>query len=144
MTTHFVVGYDGSVAGRRAIDFAIESAKNNNKSVLVAHILEWSPYSFLTPEELEERHKRRNEEVERARQAVIAPIIEAVSNAGVEVDSVIKYGHVADTLCAVAKEYGAEQIFVGRTGQSGIASRIFGSVAGSLVQVAHIPCTIVP
>lgn len=144
MASQYLVGYDGSAAARRAVDFAIERAQESGASVLIAHVLEWSPYSFLTPEELEERHKRRSEELARAKTAVIVPMLEAVKSKGIKTDSVIKYGHVADTLCAIATEAGAAEIFIGRTGHAGVAARIFGSVAGSLAQISPVPCTIVP
>ncbi|MFK7942964.1 MAG: universal stress protein [Paracoccaceae bacterium] len=144
MTSKYVVGYDGSPASRRAADFALALAKAHGGNVLIAHVLEWSPYSFLTPEEIEERHKRRGEELARAEAAVIKPLVEKLAGSGVEVESVIKYGHIADTLGTIAKDAGASQIFVGRDGSSAIAARVFGSVAGSLAQSAPVACTIVP
>ena len=144
MSKKFVVGYDGSEESRRAMDFAASQAKTSGAGLVVAHVLEWSPYSFLTPEELAERHKRREEELARAEKAVMGPVRENLADSGVKVETVIKYGHVADTLNLIAKESGAEQMFIGRTGQNGLSARVFGSVAGSLAQIATVPCTIVP
>ena len=59
MSAKIVVGYDGSEASNRALEFAVERAREEGGSIVVAHVLEWSAYSFLTPSELEERHKRR-------------------------------------------------------------------------------------
>jgi len=144
MSVKYVVACDGSPASERAVAFAIDHAKNNGGSVLLAHVLEWSPYSFLTPDELEERHKRRGEELARAKTALVDPILASVSVDGVEIDSVIKYGHVAETLADIATEAGATQMVIGRTGQSSLKVRVFGSVAGTLAQIAPVPCTIVP
>ena len=144
MSVKYVVACDGSSASGRAVAFAIDHARSNGGSVLVAHVLEWSPYSFLTPEELEERHKRRGEELARAKTALVDPILASVSADGVEVDSVIKYGHVAETLSDIAIETGATQLIIGRTGQSSIKVRVFGSVASTLAQISPVPCTIVP
>ena len=144
MSIKYVVACDGSPASGRAVAFAIDHARSNGGSVLIAHVLEWSPYSFLTPEELEERHMRRGEELVRAKTALIDPILASISTDGVEVDSVIKYGHVAETLVDIATEAGATQIVIGRTGQSSLKVRVFGSVAGTLAQIAPVPCTIVP
>lgn len=144
MADTFVAAYDGSPAGRRAVDFALAQAKAAGASLVVAHVLEWSPYSFLTPEEIEERHKRRGEELARAESAVMTPLLDSLKSSGVKVTSEIKYGHVAETLCDLAKAHSAAQIFIGRTGQSTIVERLFGSVAGSLAQIAPVPCTIVP
>lgn len=144
MSKRFVVGYDGSEESKRAVQFAVTQAKSADAAIVIAHVLEWSPYSFLTPEELEERHKRRKEELSRAETALMAPIKDSLSGSGVTVETEMRYGHVADTLAKIAKDVGAEQMFIGRTGESGLTARVFGSVAGSLAQVAPVPCTIVP
>ena len=144
MPSKIVVGYDGCPASRRAVDFAIDSAKLTGASVLVAYVLEWSPYSFLTPEELDERHKRRSEELERAKAAVTEPLLAEVAKSGVPVTADIRYGHVAETLSTIIAESGASHVVVGRTGESPIAARIFGSVALSLAQISPVPCTLVP
>ena len=144
MSEKFAVGFDGSDAAKRALEFAIGRAKAQGGSVVLIHILEWSPYSFLTPTELEERHKRRTEELERAETAVMKPVLDGLGDSGVAVETVIKYGHIADTLAEVAAENNATQIVIGRNGHSSIGSRVFGSVAGSLVQTSPVPCTIVP
>ncbi|MCB1440217.1 MAG: universal stress protein [Nitratireductor sp.] len=143
MSSKYVIGYDGSAESARAVEFAIEQAKASGAAIIVAHVLEWSPYSFLTPEEIEERHARRKDELARAEKAVIEPLVKKLDASGLKVETVIKYGNVTDILCSVAKDSGASQIFIGRTG-GGIAARVFGSVAGTLAQSAPVPCTIVP
>lgn len=144
MANPIVAAYDGSPAGRRAVDFALAQARAAGASLVVAHVLDWSPYSFLTPDEVAERHKRRGEELARAEKAVMAPLLADLKASNVTVKSEIRYGHVAETLCDIASAHGASQIVIGRTGQSTIVERLFGSVAGSLAQIAPVPCTIVP
>ena len=144
MANVLVVGFDPSSAGERAVDFAVDLAKLSGASVTIVHVLEWSPYSFLTPEEIEERHARRKEELSRAKESIIDPLVKKLSTTGINVETSIRYGHVAETLGAVAEEAGASQIIIGRTGGPGIASRLFGSVAGALAQSSPVPCTIVP
>ncbi len=144
MVHKIVVGYDGSESSNDALDFAISSAKALGGSVVVAHVLEWSPYSFLTPTEIEERHKRRAEELGRAETALIEPVMKRLEGCGVEVKPVLKYGQVAETIVNVANEEKANHIVIGRTGHSAMSTRLFGSVAGSLAQAAPTPVTIVP
>ncbi|KPP86716.1 MAG: universal stress protein family protein [Rhodobacteraceae bacterium HLUCCO07] len=144
MSNIFVVGYDDSDAARRALDFAVSRAKAQDGEIVVAHVLEWSPYSFLTPTELEERHKRRQQELERAETAILAPVLEKLESSGLKARGAMRYGQIADTICDIAREEKAEQIIVGRHGEGGLARRVFGSVAGTLTQIAPVPCTIVP
>lgn len=144
MSRKIVVGFDGSPASNRALEFAISRAKAQGDSIVIAHVLEWSPYSFLTPTELEERHKRRTEEMDRAETAIVGPVLAKIKAAGVPVTTAMKYGHIAETIVQIAKDEDAALIMIGRMGHSGLSSRIFGSVAGTLAQVAPVPVTIVP
>lgn len=144
MSAKYVVACDGSEVSGRALKFAIEQAKTTGASLVLVHVLEWSAYSFLTPEELEERHSRRNQELERARTAVVEPLMESIKGEGVEASAVIRYGHVTETLVDVAEKEGATQMFIGRVGHSNLVKIVFGSVAASLAQTAPVPCTIVP
>jgi nucleotide-binding universal stress UspA family protein len=143
MTDTMLVGVDGSETSRRAADFAALRAKASGARLVVAYVIEWSPYTFNTPEENEVRHKRREEEIARA-EAHLAPLLSELRAAGLEVEGVVRHGHAAEALSTLAVEYGAAQIFIGRRGVSKIAALLFGSVAGSLVQVAPVPVTVVP
>jgi nucleotide-binding universal stress UspA family protein len=144
MPETLLVGIDGSDASRRAAEFAAERARARQARLVLAYVIEWSPYSFNTPEENEQRHKRREDEIGRAHTQVIDPLIAALSGPGLEIDSLVRHGHAADVLTGLAKEVGASQLFIGRLGTSGIKALLFGSVAGSLVQISPVPVTVVP
>jgi len=144
MSGKFVVGYDGSVSSRRALEFATDRARAQGGTIVLVHVLEWSPYSFLTPGELEERHKRRREEMARAEEAIMTTVVAELKDAGVPVETMGRYGNIAELLGKIAKDINAVQIVIGRDGQSAIGARVFGSVAGALVQTSPVPCTIVP
>ncbi|MEQ9123047.1 MAG: universal stress protein [Alphaproteobacteria bacterium] len=139
----YVVAYEGD--DRSVLDFAIARAKKIGASLHIVHILQWSPYSFLTQEELAERHKRRQEELARAEAAIVKPAVAAARAAGIEaVTSDIRYGSVADLIAEIAKEKGATFIYVGRSGGGSIAARVFGSVPIALAQISTVPVVIVP
>lgn len=144
MSKKIVVGYDGSEGAANALEFAAGLAKASGAGLVIAHVLEWSPYTFLTPNEIEERHARRKEELERADKAVLAPVLKKLEGSGLEVTSALRYGHIAETLIKIAEDEHVEHLVIGRTGHSSLSTRIFGSVAGSLAQAAPVPITIVP
>ena len=110
MSHKIVVGYDGSDSAKAALAFATNLARAQGGSIVVAHVLEWSPYSFLTPTELEERHKRRGEELARAEAAILKPAVDSLKDSGIEISTALKYGHTAATLGTIAKDEGADQI----------------------------------
>ena len=144
MKNIYLLAVDGSPGSKKAVEFAAERAKRGGAKLVVAYVIEWSPYTFNTPEENEARHKRREEEVERAQTQVLDPLVATLRDSGVAVDSVVRHGHPAEVMCGLANELGATQIFIGRRGTSKVAALLFGSVAGSLVQIAPVPVTVVP
>ena len=144
MTTKYVVACDGSAASMRALELATDEAGHHDASVVLAHILDWAPYSFLTLEEIEERHKRRAEELERARKALMKPLTETLSSKGIDFEIDVRYGHVAESLIDIVEQKKAAQLFIGRTGQSELKSLVFGSVASTMAQISPVPCTVVP
>ena len=144
MTNTFLVAVDGSKGSSQAADFASEQALTGKAKIVLAYVIEWSPYSFHTPDELAERHKRREEEIERAQSTVLDPTAAALKDKGCDVEMIVRHGHPADTLVEIASETGAAQIFVGRKGESRVSALLFGSVAGTLVQTSPVPVTVVP
>ena len=144
MSAKIVIGLDGSGSGERAVAFAKKQAKQIGKCELIAvYVIEWSPYSFQTPEENEQRHKRREEEIAAAESRVVAPAVKAIKADGFSARGVVKHGDVADLLNAVAVEEDADQIVVARTSEGGFASRLFGSSTANLVMTATVPVTVV-
>lgn len=144
MSEVFVVACDGSPASGRALEFAIAEASHIGASIVAAHVLEWLPYSFLTAKELEERHKRRADEMDRARRHFLDPLLQSHAESGVEMKADVSYGNVSESLLAVIKKHNGTQVFLGRRGNSDISRLIFGSVASTMAQVSPVPCTVVP
>ena len=80
----------------------------------------------------------------RAEEAVLTPVVKKLSDSGLTVTTALKYGNIAEVLIDIAKAENAEMVVIGRTGHSGLSTRIFGSVAGTLAQAAPVPVVIVP
>lgn len=143
MADVFVVGYDGSESAKRAVDFAAGRAKSSMGEVVVVRVLEWSPFSFHTPEELAERHKRREEELARAAK-LVDPVVASLKKSGVNASSHVGHGHAGDILSQIAMDKKAAAIIIGRTGDSSFTQRFLGGLALTLVQGAPVPVTVVP
>ncbi len=143
--TCLVVGYDGSEPGNRALEYAKRLAGLIGECELrLVFVIEWSPYSFHTPQELEERHARRDEEISRAHKAVLDPAVDAAKAEGFNVASEVRHGDAASILDEIARERGATQIVIGRVGARNVRERLFGGVSGNLVATSTVPVTIIP
>jgi nucleotide-binding universal stress UspA family protein len=143
MAAVLLVGVDCSDASRRAVEFARDRAQEVGASLVLAHVIPWSPYSFTTPEENEIRHQRREAELVAAREQVLEPASAIVGDA-VPCTTVARHGHPAELLNHLAHEHDAVHIAIGRTGESRLRSAIFGSVPSHLIQIADVPVTVVP
>ena len=136
MKKSILLAVDGSSGGGKALRHVLDTIDAETVKIILAYVIEWSPYTFNTPEENAERHQRRESEISRAKAELEAK--------GFTVSAVVRHGPPAETLINLAHEYKVAEITIGRRGQSGIKSLLFGSVAGSLMQTSDIPVTVVP
>lgn len=139
-----MVGVDGSDTSTRALDLGIQWARNHDEEILVVHVIPWSPFSFNTPSDNEERHARTAQELSWANEQVVQPMVDRAEEAGVRVSAEVKHGNPAETMVDLAEESQAIHIIVGRTGDSMIKQAVFGSIANRLAQVSPVPVTVVP
>ena len=144
MSGKILVALDGSDGGKRALAAAVDHARLTNSTLVLTYVIDWSPYSFHTPQELEERHQRRESEIQRANEMVLQPEMVALESSGVSAESVVRHGKIAETLLELTDEFNISQIYIGRLGESRVHSMIFGSVTAALIQSALVPVTVVP
>ena len=144
MANKILVALDGSDGSKRALNAAVENARLTSSGLVLAYVIDWSPYSFHTPQELEERHQRRESEIQRAHDSVLDPEVAALEAEGLNVETVVHHGKIAETLLELGDQHGISQIYIGRRGESRMRSMIFGSVSAALVQTSSVPVTVVP
>ncbi len=144
MTAKLLVGLDGHASGDRALAHAQKLAQLiGDCELVVAYIVEWSPFSFHTQEENAERHKRREEEISTAMTRVVDPAVKKLNDAGLKAIGGVRHGDVAEALIAIGKKHNIDQIIVGRSSEGGFSRRIFGSAVSNLVMSASVPVTVV-
>ncbi len=144
MTVKLVIGLDGAETGDRALAFAKDLGKMiGDCELIVAYVIEWSPFTFQTPEENAQRHKRREEELKLATDRIVDPAVAALTAEGYSARGIVRHGDVADTLNNISNENEGTQIIVGRASESGFAKRLFGSSTSNLVMNADVPVTVV-
>ena len=144
MSSVLLVGVDGSECGDRAVAYAAARARKSGAKLYIAYVIEWSQFTFSTALENAERHKRREEEIQRAHSEIVDPVVDRLKSEGLDAEGLVRHGHVADTLNALAKSKGAVNIILGRQGTSKLKAHVFGSVGSRLVQSAVCAVTVVP
>jgi nucleotide-binding universal stress UspA family protein len=144
MSNIVIVGIDGSNGSQRALDFAIARAKVGGHSLLLACVIPHSTHAFLTMDELTRNDAWRREQESKALTQIIEPALARTREAGVEVESRVRFGIPTEVLGELATETAASHIIVGRRGLSKVKAVLFGSIASSLVQTSPVPVTVVP
>lgn len=139
-----LVGIDGSDCGDRALSAAVAQARAADADLVICYVIAWSPYTFSTPQENAERHRRREEELESARSKILEPRVAGLRESGLAAESVARHGHPVRTLIKLAEERKADVIVVGRSGDTPMKTRIFGGTAAGLVQSSPVPVLVVP
>lgn len=140
-----LVGLDGTEQGDKVLKFTKSLvAPGEGTKIIVCYVIEWSPFAFQSAEENEKRHARREEELSTADTKLVGPVVAALKAEGIAAEGIVKHGHAAEVLEAVATDKGASQIVIGRTTARSVREHVFGSVSVRLASSAPIPVTIVP
>lgn len=84
MKNSFLIAVDDSPGSGKVVDIAMAQAKRVGADLVVAYVIEWSAYSFNMPEENAERHKRREEKIDRAEGQIVEPVVAKLKEAGLK------------------------------------------------------------
>jgi nucleotide-binding universal stress UspA family protein len=132
-----VVGYDGGVSARRALDAAIGLARDLGDDLVVTCGV--GPAGTV------------GEEYRETEQAVIealAPLVdEAVARArveGVTAESLLVDAHPVEAILTAAERHGARMVIVGYGASGRIRAALFGAVAPRMLEEADVPVLVVP
>ncbi len=137
----YLIAVDGSECSRRAVLHLIALAGHGEPPEI--HLLHvrppvagWEVRSFLNDEEIADLQQSAGEgELQAARALLDA--------AGVAYQARTMTGPVAETIARHADEIGCDCIVMGTHGRGGLSQILMGSVAAEVVQLAHVPVTLV-
>lgn len=145
MPYDIVVGVDTSEASKRAVQFACRLQSSELVgAMLLVHVVPWSPFSFNTPQENEQRHAQHEAEIQATEEQVLHPMQRIAEEHSGNADVMVRHGDPVQVLEEIAKQESARLLIVGRTGDTGIRQRLFGGLPSHLVQSSSIPVVVVP
>ncbi|HAP74718.1 MAG TPA: universal stress protein UspA [Acidimicrobiaceae bacterium] len=134
MTTHLIVGVDGSDTARHAAQTAASLAVRLGGHL---HVIMACDDQETVEVGVGSDRLLINRADEAA--AVAAEVARSLHRAGLSIDSGARYGKPADVLCEEARRYDDVLIVVGNKRVQGPA-RLLGSVASAVLQ--HAPCDV--
>lgn len=131
---------DGSKASEKAFQKAVEIAKRNDATLLLAHVVDTR--TFATAEAYD---KSLSERAENYAKGLLNEYVENAKEAGVtNVEHIIKYGSPKVTIAKeIAPDHDADLIIVGATGLNAVERFLIGSVSESVARYAKSDVLIV-
>ncbi|MBD1914749.1 MULTISPECIES: universal stress protein [Cyanophyceae] len=144
-----LVALDGTHRDREVLRFAIAQAQHHNGHLLLVHYL--SPltltqlnscidegFGLMLPAKRRQIQNAHLKEVNGAWQWLCNYALQAQSQR-VSAEVTCKIGEASSQICAMAKQWRADLIVMGRGGRPSLTSRLFGRITIQVVQ--HSPCT---
>jgi nucleotide-binding universal stress UspA family protein len=137
MYRKILVGYDGSDAGRKAFDSALDLAKKDGAELWVL--------SVARPPEIGD-DVETEAVIENSREyhrKLLAPLRRQTEQAGVKGHFEVTVGHPAEQIIYSADQHQVDLIVVGDRGRSRFTRLLLGSISKTVVQYAARPVLVV-
>jgi nucleotide-binding universal stress UspA family protein len=131
-----VVGYDGSVYAKAALDDAVALAKDLGDSILI--VFGFAPHGAGGGEV-----KAQRDAVHELGERVTAEAAARIADSGVAHAVEMLPEHGANALSDLADRHDARMIVVGTHGESPLKGALLGSTAHRLLQIANRPVLVV-
>lgn len=137
MIKYSLVGYDGSAASRRALDFAVALARVAGGRVRVVSVLQITEGGVdACTLMMADSGSHRVQELHHELAAI-------VSDAATLLDVELVHGSPGDVLLGQIDQHGVDHIVIGHTERGALARWLMGSVSGNVLARAHVPVTVV-
>ena len=135
---HILVAFDGSASSQKAFRAAIDLGlmlKAKLTVLTVVHIPDFSPNIDEVEETINEAEKHY--------QPLLVELQDYGQKNGIEIKSVIVYGHPAEAIIKYASDREIDLIVMGTRGLGGFKKMVIGSVAQKVVSYSSTPVMVI-
>ena len=136
MFRKILLAYDGSEGANRALEVGIGLAKTHGAELWAVAVQEKLPRFSGTIDEVQEEKQFADEQYGKLLEAAKVK----AKKAGGELKTLMRPGHPAQTIVAVAREGNFDLVLVGHTGLSGVWAAFLGTTAEKVSR--HAPCSV--
>lgn len=133
-----LVAFDGSASSQKAFHAAVDLAVNLKAKVTILTVIRVPDFS-PSMDEVEETI----DEAEKHYQPFLRELLEYGEKNGVELSTVIKRGHPAETIIKYASDNGIDLIVMGTRGLGGFKKMVIGSIAQKVVSYSNTPVMVI-
>jgi nucleotide-binding universal stress UspA family protein len=131
---------DYSKASERALQEAVDFAKQNNAEMLVVHVIQ-PVVPYVAGEDIgaAELYVKLEESTKQEAQRSMNKLMQRLERLGVKAKSLLLRGSPADQIVKAAKNRKADMVVIGTHGRTGLSKLFMGSVASRVISTAPSP-----
>jgi nucleotide-binding universal stress UspA family protein len=133
-----LVAHDFDETSERALDEAIDLARDLAAKVIVVHVYSVPLYSLPDGSSLIPSADEASR-ISEAAQRHLDNVLARRQAAGIEVQGVLRSGAPDQEICRFADEVGADMVVIGTHARGALGRALFGSVAQRVVRAAKQP-----
>ncbi|MGQ9688146.1 MAG: universal stress protein [Desulfobaccales bacterium] len=136
MFKRILIAYDSSEGARKALRTGLNLAKLHEAEIVALSVQERLPRFAATLDEVQEEKELANQQYGK----ILEGARQKAQEAGVELKTLMRAGHPAQTIVQVAKEGKFDLVVVGHTGLSAVWAAFLGTTAEKVSR--HAPCSV--
>jgi nucleotide-binding universal stress UspA family protein len=131
---------DYSKASERALQEAVDFAKQNDAEMLVVHVIQ-PVVPYVAGEDIgaAELYVKLEESTKQEAQRSMNKLMQRLERLGVKAKSLLLRGIPADQIVKAARNRKADIIVIGTHGRTGLSKLFMGSVASRVISTARCP-----
>jgi len=131
---------DYSRASARALDEAVNLAKQHDAELLVLHVIE-PVTTYVTGEDFGSAglYMKLEDATKREAESSMQKLMDKLQKSKVKAKSLLLKGTPHDQIVKAARSRNADMIVIGTHGRTGLSKLFMGSVAGKVVSTATCP-----
>jgi universal stress protein A len=130
---------DFSKASARALNEAVELAKQNRAELAIVHVIEPTPYVAGDELGTAEIYTKLEETAKQNAEASMSKLLKRLNKPNMKVQGFLLTGPASDEIVNAAKKKKANMIVIGTHGRTGLSKLLMGSVAGKVISLATCP-----
>ncbi|MFP3866788.1 MAG: universal stress protein [Desulfobacteraceae bacterium] len=136
MFKKILLAYDGSEGAKRALALGIDLARMHQAKLCALAVWERLPRFSGTIDEV----KEEKEFADRQYGEILSDAQVQAQESGLEMQTILRLGHPAQTIVQVATEGQYDLILMGHSGLSGVWAKFLGTTAEKVSR--HAPCSV--
>lgn len=136
-----LVATGGSPWSDNAVKYAIDLARDYGLELVIVHVLTETPPYFIA--EAGPSLDSLIEGSEEAGRRIVDEAADWAAEAGIQYDTELVWGRVAEVICHVAQERDCDLIVVGSRGLTGLKRLMLGSISNAVAAKAPCPVLVV-